>query len=238
MGGKLEIAICDDEKYYRQHIKELIDEYLNQKDILFNIDVFEDGKSFCKEESNLHKYDIIFLDIDMEGMNGMETAYAIREINSDMDIVFITVMSEYVFEGYKVSAVRFIKKMELDEVLTECLNALMKKRQHSDQKIEFSFVGGKRRVALKEILYIESKSHKLHFEKTHETLYMYGQISELESRMSDCNFVRCHQSYLVNLEHIEKINNYWIFLSDGTEIPVSKPKYPEVKRRFLQYKEI
>lgn len=67
---------------------------------------------------------------------------------------------------------------------------------------------------------------------------MYGQINELESKMSDFNFVRCHQSFLVNLGYIEQINNYLICLSDGSEIPVSRPRYPEVKQRYLQYKEI
>lgn len=67
---------------------------------------------------------------------------------------------------------------------------------------------------------------------------MYGQINKLESKMLNFNFVRCHQSFLVNLGHIEKINNYTIYLSDGSEIPVSRSRYSEVKQRYLQYKEI
>lgn len=238
MGLELKIAICDDEKYYREYVLKLLSGYLTKEGMAFHIDTFGDGRDFCENGENLSGYDIVFLDIGMEGMNGMDTAYVIRRQNSDMDIVFITVMPDYVFEGYKVGAVRYIMKTELDKALPECLADILKKRKNRGQKMEFPFVGGSRQVLLGEILYIESKSHKLQFVGKNETLYIYGQLSELEDKLSVTNFVRCHQSYLVNMEHINKINNYWIYLSDGTEIPVSRRKYSDVKNRFLRYKEI
>lgn len=238
MGLELNIAICDDEKYYRNYVENLVREYLEKENVIFQIDLFEDGKDFCKVDENIQKFDIIFLDIDMKEMNGMETAYSIRKKNMEMDIVFITVMPDYVFEGYKVSAVRYIMKKEIDKSLPECLCDILRKRKFSGQKMEFPFVGGKRNVILNDILYIESKSHKLQFARKSGILYMYGQINELELKMTDFNFVRCHQSFLVNLEHIEQINNYLICLSDGSEIPVSRPRYPEVKQQYLKYKEI
>lgn len=238
MDSELNIAICDDETYYRNHIESLVKEYLAKEDVLFRIELFENGKDFCEESENIRRFDIIFLDIEMEGMNGMETAYFIREKNSEMDIVFITVMPEYVFEGYRVSAVRYIMKKELKELLPECLADILKKRRCSGHKMEFSFVGGKRTVLVDDILYIESQSHKLRFKKKGEILSMYGQINDLESKMENYDFVRCHQSFLVNMGHIEKISNYQVYLSDGSEIPVSRPRYSELKRQFLQYKEI
>lgn len=238
MGLELNIAICDDEKYYRNYVENFVREYLVKENVLFHIELFEDGTDFFKADENIQKFDIIFLDIEMKDMNGMETAYSIRKKNSEMDIVFITVMPDYVFEGYKVSAVRYIMKKEIEKSLPECLANILKKRKCSGHKMEFPFVGGKRTVLLNDILYIESKSHKLQFTRKGGILYMYGQINDLESKMTDYNFVRCHQSFLVNLEHIEQINNYLICLSDGSEIPVSRPRYPKVKQLFLQYKEI
>lgn len=238
MDLELNIAICDDEKYYRNYVENVVRDYLVKENVLFQIELFEDGRDFCNVDENIHKFDIIFLDIDMKEMNGMETAYSIRKKNMEMDIVFITVMPDYVFEGYKVSAVRYIMKKEIDKLLPECLGDILRKRKFSGQKMEFSFVGGKRAVFLNDILYIESKSHKLQFTGKVGVLYMYGQINEVESKIADFNFVRCHQSFLVNLEHIEQINNYLICLSDGSEIPVSRPRYPEVKQQYLTYKEI
>ncbi len=238
MGLEFNIAICDDEKYYRNYVKNVVKDYLVKENALFRIELFENGKDFCKVDENIHKFDIIFLDIDMKEMNGMETAYFIRKKNMKMDIVFITVMPDYVFEGYKVSAVRYIMKKEIDKSLPECLGDILRGKKFSSQKMEFSFVGGKRTIFLNDILYIESKSHKLQFTRKDEILYMYGQIDDVQSQIEKFNFVRCHQSFLVNLEHIEQINNYLICLSDGSEIPVSRPRYPKVKQQYLEYKEI
>ncbi len=238
MDLELNIAICDDETYYRNYIESLVREYLSGEDVLFRIKLFKDGRNFCEEPENVQRFDIIFLDIQMEDMNGMETAYFIRKNNSEMDIVFITVLSDYVFEGYRVNAVRYIMKNNLKELLPECLADILKRRRYSRHKMEFSFVGGKRMVLLDDILYIESLSHKLQFKTREEILSMYGRINELESKLMNYRFLRCHQSFLVNMGHIEKIRNYQAYLSDGSEVPIARSRYSEVKRDFLRYKEI
>ena len=238
MNLRLWIAVCDDEEYFREHMKKMIGEYLRENEVLFDVDTYQDGMEFCKEESNLYKYNVIFLDIDMPDKNGMETAQAIRRKNSDVDIVFITVMQQYVFEGYKVGAVRYIMKKDMEELLPECMDALLQKYLRSGRKMKFPFVQGERTVLLKNVLYIEIQSHMLCFTVGDEVLHMYGQIGKLEMQLADSHFVRCHQSYLVNLEHIASIKNYWLFLSNGTEIPVSRSRYSEVKSCYLRYKEI
>ena len=235
---ELKIAICDDEKYYRTHIKELISNYLSIRDIPFHIDLYKDGTDFCKDRENVEKYDVVFLDIEMERLSGMETAHWIREKNTDIDIVFITIVADYVFEGYRVGAVRYIMKNELEALLPECLSNILKRKNQTGNKIEFSFVGGKRKILLKDIIYIESKAHKLLFVRKDENLYLYDQINNMEQVLKEFGFIRCHQSFIVNIEHIDKIKNYWIYLSDGTEIPASRPKYAEIRQIFLQYKEI
>lgn len=237
MDFELKVAICDDEKYFRESIQELISKYLKQKDILFLIDLFESGIAFCSDDDNMQRYDVIFLDIGMKEMNGMDTAYKIRKKNPDMTIVFITIMMDYALEGYRVNAVRYILKDDLDRLLPECMDTILEKRGKKKQEMEFSFVGGRRKIMLNGILFIESKSHKLWFERTGENLYMYGQINDLELTLSNYDFIRTHQSYLVNLEHVEKINNYSLYLSNGKEVPVTKSRYSEVKEAFLQYKE-
>lgn len=117
MDLKLRVAICDDEKYFREEIKRLVEQYLKEKKIIFCIDLFTSGLEFCSDDNNLQQYDIIFLDIGMKEMNGMETAYAIREKNQNVDIVFITIMMDYALEGYHVDAVRYILKDDLESLL-------------------------------------------------------------------------------------------------------------------------
>ncbi len=237
MDLELNIAICDDELYYRDQIESLVREYLSGKDVPFCIEQFKSGKDFCEEPENARRFHIVFLEIEMEGMNGMETAYFIRKRNSKMDIVFITVVSDYVFEGYRVNAVRYIMKNDMEELLPECLADILKRRRYRGHKMVFSFVGGERTVFLDDILYIESQSHKLQFKTTEGILFLYDRINELESRLEKYCFLRCHQSFLVNMGHVEKIRNYQAYLSDGSEVPVARPRYSEVKREFLWYKE-
>ena len=89
---------------------------------------FTSGLEFCSDDNNLQQYDIIFLDIGMKEMNGMETAYAIREKNQNVDIVFITIMMDYALEGYRVDAVRYILKDDLESLLPECMDTILQKK--------------------------------------------------------------------------------------------------------------
>lgn len=140
------IAVCDDEVYFRDRIKELLQKYFAEKGLDVSIDLYESGVAFCSDQKNFMMYDIVFLDIEMREMNGMETAYAIRAQNENVDIVFITVMLDYAAEGYRVDAVRYIIKDDMEQLLPECMDAILRKRRKNRGEMEFPFVGGKRLV--------------------------------------------------------------------------------------------
>ena len=237
MSLDVKIAVCDDEVYFQDRIKELLQKYFKENGLAVSIDLYESGAAFCSNPDNFKAYDVVFLDIEMGEMNGMETAYAIREQNEDVDIVFVTVMLDYATEGYRVDAVRYIIKDDLEQLLPECKDTILQKRRKTTAKMEFPFVGGKRLVPLEDILYIESRSHQLWFERNGVQMYMYGQINDLQKQLADFSFIRPHQSFLVNLKYIEQIRNYTIYMTNGMEIPVTKPRYGEVKEKFLNYKE-
>lgn len=235
---KLKIAICDDEEFYRRRIKELVVSHLKKRGFLFEITLFKNGEEFCENDMNLLPYDIIFLDIEMETINGMDVAYEIRKSNDTVAIIFITVVADYVYEGYEVDASRYIMKNDLDRLLPRCMDSLIEKRFFHKKKLRVHFTSGDEDVFISEIIYIESNLHKLCFETTGGKLYQYNTLDDLEKTVSAFNFIRCHQSFLVNAEHIEKIKSYIIYLTDGTEIPVAKSRYSYVKKIFLAYKEI
>ena len=125
----LNIAICDDEKYFLQQEKEWISQYMNCLGYEFHIDTFVSGVEFMAVGDMISKYDIIFLDINMEGMDGLETARKIREYTSGAYIVFVTAFITYALEGYKVDAVRYILKDNdsLERAVIECLDAIIDK---------------------------------------------------------------------------------------------------------------
>lgn len=157
------IAICDDEKIFRDDLKEILIRYMTDRGIMLEIDTFSSGKEFVELGIEMVKYKIVFLDINMDELDGIMTAKKIRENSKDMFIVFVTAFVNYTIEGYKVDAVRYILKdnKNLFASVYECMDAIHEKMDYKITWVEFDFCEGTRKVSLNRILYIESKLHKL-----------------------------------------------------------------------------
>jgi len=159
------IAVCDDEKYFQNRIKEILTEYQKEKNMQYKIETFDSGKELLDCETGIRQYKIVFLDMDMDDLNGILTARKIRELNEDVFIVFVTAYTKYFFKGHKMDAVRYILKD--NETMTfyiyECMDAVYKKIEDKSIWKEFKFTIGCRKISLDHILYIESRLHKLEF---------------------------------------------------------------------------
>lgn len=233
------IAICDDEKYYREEIKSQVKNYLMKYQIESQIELFKSGTEICEKEIDLAKYHIIFLDINMGEMDGIQTAKRIRTVNSEVSIVFVTAFVNYVFDGYKVGAERYIMKDILEASVIECMDHIIEKMKIETRKITISFIEGNKHILVDRILYVESKQHKLIFyilEPQITQYTIYTKLDNMEEQLNDFDFLRIHKSYLVNMKHIETISGYKAFLSSGEVLPVPKLKYQAVKERFTEYK--
>lgn len=158
------IAICDDERQFRKRIHDILIEYMNENDILYEIDEFESGKDFISLGINLAKYDIVFLDVNMDELDGMETAQKIRKVSNDVFIVFITAFITCAPQGYSVGAIRYILKNNVNfpELIFECMDAISLNMNYVAQKKKFNFNEGTKIVALERLLYIESRLHDLY----------------------------------------------------------------------------
>ncbi len=237
----LRIAICDDEVVFRKNIKRYIERYLTYKKIEFEIDTYNSGKSFLGLGIEMVDYSIVFLDINMDEIDGISIAKKIREYSSEVYIVFVTAYIDYSLEGYKVEATRYLLKsnVNFDDLIYECLDTILKKMSYTVQKKKFKFNECEKEVFINRILYVESKLHKLEFHVMENKSAVYTQYSTLnilEKEMQGFNFLRIHQSFLVNLQHIENVKNYKVLLSNKQELGIAKARYKEVKQRFITYK--
>lgn len=233
----IKIAICDDEEYYRNRIGKLLDTYMREHDLDGVMDIFPSGKEFLKKRENIVRYDVVFMDINMDEMDGIETAMQMRKYHSDTCLVFVTAYMDYVLEGYKAEAVRYLMKDALDTSLAECMDAVLKKLQMKSKT--FSFVEGSRKLYLDNILYVESSRHKSVFTYLSSEIVqyqIYEKLDVIEKRLEGCGFLRIHKSYLVNMRHIRKISNYTAVLDSGEEFPVPRLKFRTVKESFTAYK--
>lgn len=236
----INIAICDDEEIFLQKENALISEYMIKKGHQFNIDLFLSGKEFL-ECNNIEQYDIVFLDVSMDEIDGIETAKRIRENNKSVYLVFVTAYITYSTEGYKVDASRYILKNDLmfEMAIEECLYAIMQKMEVLDNKQTFLFQGGKRKLNLSEIVYIESNLHKLifHMNASKKNQYvMYEKLDVVDATISNSDFCRIHKSYLVNMKYADDIERYNLHLNDGTNLSIAKTRYPVVKEAFVMHK--
>lgn len=237
----LKIAICDDEKHFRDRIKNCVSESLNKRHVVCAIDTYNSGKSFIEIGFDMAKYDIVFMDINMDMVNGIEVAQKIREISKDVYIVFVTAFIDYSLEGYKVNAIRYLLKnnVNMGKSINECLGAILENMDYVVETEEFEFKEGVRRISLDRLLYIESKLHKLHFhvlEDQIEIYTIYSTLNHIEERLKDKNFLRIHQSYLVNMKYISGIDRGEIVLKDHSRFPLARARFQEVSDRFIAYK--
>lgn len=238
----LQIAICDDEQYYREKIQSLLEQYLDKQNIDYAIQCYHSGEQFLNQYENSVKYDIVFLDISMKDLNGLQTAAQIRTFHSTTFVVFVTAFIDYALEGYKVNAVRYIMKDTLNTAIPECMNAILQKMQIA--QVTFPFMDGEKTLYTDNILYIESKKHKSYFyyiqsntTQSGITIFqIYKKLDCIEETLSKHGFLRIHKSYLVNMKHICKISNDTAFLDTSEELPIPRLRYQKVKELFTAYK--
>lgn len=233
----MRIAVCDDEKFYREKVTALLQKYLSDHQLDSVIDIFCSGEEFLSQSSNAVKYDVVFMDINMEQTDGIETAMRIRAFQSNTYIVFVTAFIKYALDGYKVNAVRYIMKDTLDAAISECMDAILQKMQL--RQISFCFIEGEKKLYTDNLLYVESKKHKSVFCYQEEQLtkyQIYEKLDDIEKILDSVGFLRIHKSYLVNMRHIRKISNYIAELSTGEELPIPRIRYQAVKQKFVEYK--
>lgn len=237
----LKIAICDDESHFRKLIREILIDYMDKTGGLYEIDEFESGKDFVSLGIGIVKYKIVFLDINMDELDGMKTAQKIREVSKDVFVVFVTAFINYTLEGYRVDAVRYILKSTVDfpELVFECMDAICMKMNYEVKMKMFGFNEGAKNVPLERLLYIESRLHKLEFYIMEDRLNkytLYKTLNDMEKELADSVFVRIHQSYLVNMEHIVNISRYEVLLSNGATLEIPKVRYKQVEELYISHK--
>lgn len=228
------IGICDDEKQQRGQLQKTIGTYLQLAGEEYEIRMYPEAEQLLKDiKKDRNCLDILFLDIELGGMNGVEAARVLRRYTKDLILVFITGYEDYVFNGYEVGALNYIMKPyrqeKIKEVLREALLRLDKCKDHY-----LTVQNGTQicRFHTKDILYLTSDLRKITIFTRDAAFEFYGKLSDLEQKLPS-TFVRTHQRYLINLPEVERIDNKCAVIH-GKAVPVSKSRYQEVAGRFAR----
>jgi len=236
----INIVICDDELQCQSIINTAIDEYMAETVLEYTVSRFVSGTELL-QQLKVSNYQIIFLDIKMNDMDGLTVARKIREFDKNIIIAFISANINCSLEGYKVNAVRYILKDEkLNANIAECLHSILYEEYHIN-KMKFDFSNGTHEIALNELFYVESRSHKLVFHVMNNEMINYTmnrvKLNEIERKLSEKGFIRVHQSYLVNIVYISRIERYRAVLLNEKMLPIPKDRYKKVMISYALYKD-
>lgn len=232
----MKIAICDDEKILCEQLQNLIRRHTACRQIT-SIDFYEKGEELLSAGKH---YDMIFLDIQMDGMNGIETAKVLRERKEEAVLIFITGLKDYVFEAFDVAAFHYLLKPVQEEKFAEVFErAIMeaeKQKQRNDEPEQLFIRKRGRSIKLDkpQILYIESRQRKVVIHMLQDTLEIYATMNGLEKELGE-QFYRCHRGYLVNLSRITGYTGDTITLCNGEDIFLAREKYNEFVKVYMRY---
>ena len=181
-------------------------------------------------------FDIIFLDIIMDGLDGMKTARLVREKAFDKLLVFISASRDYVFDAYDVEAFQYLLKPVEDKKLKSVLRKAVRKTEERSQAfIIVSRERQKKKLFLDDIYYFEIRGRMIDAHGRGGIFSYYEQIGLLERELQGKGFVRCHKSYLVNLKYVDVYNRQELVLDNGERIAIAKRRYEAFCEAILKY---
>ncbi len=230
-GETLKIAIVDDERIIREQVKNFIHRYCTDCTVWS----YAAGEDLLAAHT---KFDIIFLDIKMEGVSGIDTARELRRQQEDTVLIFVTGMKEYVFEAFDVSAFHYLLKPidegKLREVLGRAVGEAKKKKDGRRRQLFVRTKGRSLTIDQGDILYIESKAKKAEIHTVKETIEIYAAMSGLEEQLDE-RFYRCHRGYLVNMAYIVEYSADSISLAGGGTVYLTKKKHGEFVKAYMWF---
>lgn len=230
----MQIAICDDEKNICELIANKVLKQFPEAEVVF----YSSGDELLLSDKPI---DILFLDIQMSGRNGMETARELRKKDKKTIIIFVTAVEEYVFQAFDVGAFHYIVKPIEDDKFAEILqraveewNTQITDIKEDKEKYLMIYNGGVHiKVTIDDIVYAEVFNRKVVIHKLNETIEYYGKMSDLEAVAGD-GFFRPHRAYLINFKYVEKYDASTIYLEKGTAL-MAKQNYPEFVKKYMKY---
>ncbi len=219
----LRIAICDDDERCLNDINFMLERWAASASFQLETDCFDNGDSLIKT-SNTIRYDIIFLDIIMPLLNGMDTARELRDRDKTVKIVFLTSSLEFALQSYSVKATDYCIKPVSYEKLKEVMDYCAAFFHQEPENLILKTMGGYQKIYLHDIEYIEAQNKRvLFYLKSGKTVEVIQPLYTFEARLSDSKgFFKCHRSYLVYLPNVDYFNSTEIKTKSGRMIPIAR----------------
>ncbi|MBU5305135.1 LytR/AlgR family response regulator transcription factor [Eubacterium callanderi] len=232
------IAICDDERCFRDLLNRELEDYFQKKKIAKECCYFEDGASLLKAACGPRPFALILLDIEMEKMDGIETARYLKEYAPESMVIFITSHHEYVRQAITLDAFQYLEKPLDKEELAEELDRAVARYHHQRFHYVLTWNGEEFLVELKHIYYFEAKQRTVILNG--KNVYRQNKKLDLiEDQLKDFGFLRIHKSYLVNMAMIAGFRKHEMrLLTPDKEVwlPISRQRLEMVRQAYVAYR--
>ncbi len=230
-------AIVDDENTSAEYLKSLLKKALTERGLNTAFDLFPSGESFLSMLNEHYHFDMIFMDIEMPGLNGIEVSRRINALSPEALIIFVSSRGELVFDTFSVHPFRFLPKDQLEKRIPELCDALSTElHRRNDSVFRFSDATGDiYSFSMQNIVYIEARNKDCRIVTTDGDSLVHLRLMDLEEQLPEDMFLKIHRSYLVNAAYILLIEKKTVSLTTKEELPLARNRADEVRDAFLKY---
>lgn len=221
------IAIVEDNEAAADKLKGFLERFGSENEENFEITVFKEAVGFLDGYRQI--YDMVFMDIELPGINGLEAARRMRMVDRKITLIFVTNMARFAVKGYEVDAADYLVKPVHYGDFELKLRRIITRHKEADEAILVVRQSGFLRLLLREIRYVEVRGHKLIFHTETGEVTGGGTLLKTEEKLQGKGFLRCNKCYLVNQRHIVAVDGYTLLMTGGEEIQISRPR----KKAFM-----
>ncbi len=232
----IKAAICEDSELDRDILKKIIGFLLEEIGLAYDIVLYSNGQELVSGYKN-YPVDIIFLDILMDDIDGIETGRLIREMDENVEIVYCTSSKEFAIAAYDVHAMAYLLKPYETLRIQSVVDYYLQK--HPQNNRNFIEVKSKRKpiiIPYKDIIHMESDNKVVYIHTTTQgAVKVYNKLDSFEHELSDSRFLRCHQSYLINMQYVTYVADSDFIMSDDKMIPIRKSGRKLIVKKYEDY---
>ena len=230
----MKICICDDNRVMHQEIRRFLELFFTEADMPGITDFFK-GEELIEHYSSENDFDIIFLDVEMGKMNGIDTATQVRKYAPETIIIFVSGHKNYVFDAFRCEAFHFLVKPIKQDEFDDVFNRALHKHRVMNEKYHICRKNRRETLMIGDITYIEGYRRRLKIHADGKEYEHNGKVSDAYEKLNAHGFLRVHQGYIINMRHIKTFGSTDVTLLDGTVIPIGEKRRKQALQMYDKY---
>lgn len=227
------VAICDDSEMDTAFLRDILNRWAAQRQTAVRVEAFSSAERFLFQYAEDKDFDILLLDIEMDGMDGVTLAKRVRQDNERVQIAFITGFPDFIAEGYEVSALHYLMKPVSKEKLFAVLDKAVGNLGKQEKRLCVTFDRQTAFIPLSRITYIEAQKQYVAIHTDTQAYRMKASLADTEKELDEY-FFKCQRSFIVNLRHVLRIGCDSVVLKNGTEVPISRGMAQKIGKEIIR----